>query len=102
VALTRPSQRIQGPSNHHDLPGRTAEEAFPRTRWWNDARETPCQREARSATLKTSEGAVTDWREHLTSDLKVCGGQLCAKGTQAERVPCTTAERVLASVHASN
>jgi uncharacterized protein (DUF433 family) len=44
--------------------------------------ETSCQQEARSATLKTSEGAVTDWREHLTSDPKVCGGQLCAKGTR--------------------
>ena len=25
---------------------------------------------------------MTDWREHLTSDPKVCGGQLCAKGTR--------------------
>src|SRR5215510_247354 len=29
-----------------------------------------------------SEAAVIDWREHLTSDPKVCGGQLCAKGTR--------------------
>ncbi len=26
------------------------------------------------------------WREHLTSDPRVCGGQLCAKGT---RMPVT-------------
>jgi uncharacterized protein (DUF433 family) len=25
---------------------------------------------------------MIDWREHLTSDPKVCGGQLCAKGTR--------------------
>jgi len=25
---------------------------------------------------------VIDWRLHLTSDPKVCGGQLCAKGTR--------------------
>ena len=29
---------------------------------------------------------MIDWRQHLTSDLKVCGGQLRAKGT---RVPVT-------------
>lgn len=29
---------------------------------------------------------MIDWREHLTSDPKVCGGQLCAKGT---RIPVT-------------
>jgi putative addiction module component (TIGR02574 family) len=26
--------------------------------------------------------AVIEWREHLTSDPKICGGQLCAKGTR--------------------
>lgn len=25
---------------------------------------------------------MIDWREHLTSDRGVCGGQLCAKGTR--------------------
>jgi uncharacterized protein (DUF433 family) len=25
---------------------------------------------------------MIDWREHLTSDPKTCGGQLCAKGTR--------------------
>jgi uncharacterized protein (DUF433 family) len=25
---------------------------------------------------------MIDWREHLTSDSKICGGQLCAKGTR--------------------
>jgi uncharacterized protein (DUF433 family) len=25
---------------------------------------------------------MIEWREHLTSDPKVCGGQLCAKGTR--------------------
>jgi len=25
---------------------------------------------------------MIDWREHLTSDPKVCQGQLCAKGTR--------------------
>lgn len=25
---------------------------------------------------------MIDWRRHLTSDPKVCGGQLCAKGTR--------------------
>ncbi|MGE0118818.1 MAG: DUF433 domain-containing protein [Dongiaceae bacterium] len=25
---------------------------------------------------------MIDWREHLTADPKVCGGQLCAKGTR--------------------
>ena len=25
---------------------------------------------------------MTNWREYLTSDPKVCGGQLCAKGTR--------------------
>jgi uncharacterized protein (DUF433 family) len=25
---------------------------------------------------------VTEWHEYLTSDPKVCGGQLCAKGTR--------------------
>jgi uncharacterized protein (DUF433 family) len=25
---------------------------------------------------------MTDWREHLTSDPEVCGGQLCARGTR--------------------
>ena len=29
---------------------------------------------------------MIDWRDHLTSDPAVCGGQLCAKGT---RVPVT-------------
>ena len=29
---------------------------------------------------------MIDWRAHLTSDPKVCEGQLCAKGT---RVPAT-------------
>jgi uncharacterized protein (DUF433 family) len=29
-----------------------------------------------------SEGIMIDWREHLTSDPKICGGQLCAKGTR--------------------
>jgi len=26
--------------------------------------------------------AMIDWRQHLTSDPKVCQGQLCAKGTR--------------------
>ena len=25
---------------------------------------------------------MTDWRHHLNSDLNVCAGQLCAKGTR--------------------
>jgi uncharacterized protein (DUF433 family) len=25
---------------------------------------------------------VIDWREHLTSDPEICGGQLCDKGTR--------------------
>jgi uncharacterized protein (DUF433 family) len=25
---------------------------------------------------------VIEWRDHLTSDPRVCGGQLCAKGTR--------------------
>jgi uncharacterized protein (DUF433 family) len=25
---------------------------------------------------------MIDWRKHLTSDPKICGGQLCAKGTR--------------------
>jgi uncharacterized protein (DUF433 family) len=25
---------------------------------------------------------MIDWREHLTSDPKICGAQLCAKGTR--------------------
>lgn len=25
---------------------------------------------------------MVDWREHLTSDPRVCGGQLCARGTR--------------------
>jgi uncharacterized protein (DUF433 family) len=25
---------------------------------------------------------MIDWREHLTSDPPVCGGQLCARGTR--------------------
>ena len=25
---------------------------------------------------------MTNWREYLTSDSKVCGGELCAKGTR--------------------
>ncbi len=29
---------------------------------------------------------MPDWRAHLSSDQKVCGGRLCAKGT---RVPVT-------------
>jgi uncharacterized protein (DUF433 family) len=29
---------------------------------------------------------MIDWRQHLTSDPAVCGGQLCARGT---RIPVT-------------
>jgi uncharacterized protein (DUF433 family) len=25
---------------------------------------------------------MTEWREHLTSDPTICGGQLCARGTR--------------------
>jgi uncharacterized protein (DUF433 family) len=25
---------------------------------------------------------MTDWRKHLSSDPRVCGGQLCARGTR--------------------
>jgi len=25
---------------------------------------------------------VIDWRQHLSTDPKICGGQLCAKGTR--------------------
>jgi uncharacterized protein (DUF433 family) len=47
-----------------------------------EAYETACHQEAGSAILETSEVSVIDWREHLTSDPKICGGQLCAKGTR--------------------
>ena len=29
---------------------------------------------------------MADWREYLTSDPQICGGELCAKGT---RIPVT-------------
>src|SRR5262245_55294233 len=44
--------------------------------------ETSCQQGLFSATLGTSEEIMIEWREHLTSDPKICGGQLCAKGTR--------------------
>jgi uncharacterized protein (DUF433 family) len=85
-----PSQVVARPTNHRARVGQAAEEG--QGGWVSSA--SPGRAGERRVRDRLPSGGrlshtgdqrgdpLIDWREHLTSDPKICGGQLCAKGTR--------------------